>query len=125
MRCGLSFPLLRRRRTARTLGLDAVRVIIRLGLLPLAANVVGLALLSHRLPASTRGGAIRWSTPRPLILLLALRGRLWHLSSRKVCLELACWPTLASACGLPPGQMIHPRSSRGECAASARTRAGG
>jgi hypothetical protein len=102
-------PPPRRRRTPPTLGLDAVQVITRLGLLPLAASVVGLARLSHRrLPAGTRGRGHPLVSSDASILLLALLGRLWHLSTREVCLWLARWPTLASACGLPPGRVIHP-----------------
>jgi hypothetical protein len=102
-------PPPRRRRTAPPLGLDAVQVIPRRGLLPRAASVVGLALRSHRrLPAGTRGPGHPLVYSQASIRLLALLGRLWHLSTREVCLWLARWPRRASACGLPPGRVIQP-----------------
>lgn len=102
-------PPPRRRRPAPPLGLHAVQVITLLGLLPLAASVVGLALLSHRrLPAGPRGRGRPLVYSDASILLLALLGRLWHLSTREVCLWLGRWPALAAACGLPPERVIHP-----------------
>lgn len=102
-------PPPRRQRTPAALGLHAAQLIAMLGLLPLAASVVGLALLSHRRLATrtSRRGRPRTYTDAT-ILLLALLGRLWHLSTREVCLWLARWPALAAACGLPPGWIIHP-----------------
>ena len=102
-------PPPRRRRAERPLELDALRVVTLLGLLPLAASVVGLAMLSHRrLPARTRPGGRPLVYAGASVLLLALIGRLWHLSSREVCLWLERWPALAAACGLPAGRVIHP-----------------
>src|SRR6266540_646302 len=102
-------PPPRRRRAERPLELDALRVVTLLGLLPLAASVVGLAMLSHRrLPPRTRPGGRPLVYAGAAVLLLALVGRLWHLSSREVCLWLERWPALAAACGLPAGRVIHP-----------------
>ena len=104
-----SVPPPRRQRARPPLGLDAVQVLTRLGLLPLAASIVSFALLSsRRLPAShrSRGRPRRYSDAS--VLVLALLGRLWHLSTRELCLWLLRWPALATACGLPPGQVIHP-----------------
>ncbi len=104
-----SVPPPRRRPAARTLGLDAVRVLTGLGLLPLATSVVGLAVLSQRrLPAHTRPRGRPRTYSDASILLLALLGRLWQLSAREVCEWLGRWPPLATACGLPPGRVIHP-----------------
>lgn len=67
------------------LGLHAVQVITLLGLLPLATSAVGLALLSHcRLPTDSGIGAVPLVYSDASILLLALLGRLWHLSTRAV-----------------------------------------
>ena len=81
------------------------------------------AVVRRRRPACTRSSSspcsacCRWrpawsgwpcSAADGSILLLALLGRLWHLSTREVCLWLARWPALAAACGLPPGRVIHP-----------------
>ena len=101
----------RRHRGRQALDLHAVQIITQLGLLPLATSVVALAALSHchrRLPtrAGRRGRPAVYSDAT--ILLLALLGRLWHLSTREVCDWLARWPALALACGLPPGRVIHP-----------------
>jgi DDE family transposase len=104
-----SVPPPRRRRATRALGLDAVRVLTGLGLLPLATSVVALAALSQRrLPARTRPRGRPRTYSDATILLLALLGRLWHLSTREVCAWLDHWPALAAACGLPPGRVIHP-----------------
>jgi hypothetical protein len=101
-------PPPRRRRAHPPLGLDAVQVLTRLGLLPLAAQIVGLALLSQRrLPAAPPRGRRRTYSDAS-ILVLALLGRLWQLSTREVCWWLDRWPALAAACGLPPGRVIHP-----------------
>ncbi|MDP8922837.1 MAG: transposase [Chloroflexota bacterium] len=102
-------PPPRRRRAVAALGLHAVQLVTGLGLLPLAGSVVGLALLSHRrLPAATRPRGRPRTYSDATILLLALLGRLWQLSTREVCAWLARWPALATACGLPPGRVIHP-----------------
>lgn len=102
-------PPPRRRRAARPLGLDAVRVLTRLGLLPLATSVVALAALSRRrLPPRVRLRGRPRTYADASILLLALLGRLWHLSTREVCDWLGRWPALAAACGLPSGRVIHP-----------------
>jgi hypothetical protein len=104
-----SVPPPRRRRADRPLGLDAVQVLTRLGLLPLAASVVALAALSHRrLPAGPRPRGRPRTYSDASVLLLALLGRLWQLSTRELCDWLARWPALAAACGLPPGRVIHP-----------------
>jgi len=102
-------PPPRRRRHDQCLRLNAVQVIRILGLLPLAMSVVGWALVSHRrLPTSTRkrGHPVVYSDAS--VLLIALLARLWHLSSREVCLWLSQWPTLATACGLPAHRVIDP-----------------
>jgi hypothetical protein len=105
----VAVPPPRRRRAERPLELDALRVVALLGLLPLAASVVGLALLSRRrLPARTRPGGRPRVYADASVVLLALVGRLWHLSTRGVCLWLERWPALAAACGLPAGRVIHP-----------------
>lgn len=103
-------PPRRQRRAGRqALSWDAVTVIQRLGLWPLAASVVGLALVTQRqLPArTTRRGQPQTYTDAT-ILVLALLGRLWQLSTREVCAWLTAWPALARACGLPEGRIIHP-----------------
>jgi hypothetical protein len=107
----VALPPPRRRRSDRALGLHAVHVITMLGLLPLSTSVVTLAALSRchrRLPhrAGRRGRPRVYADAT--ILLLALLGRLWQLSTREVCDWLARWPALAAACGLPPGRVIHP-----------------
>jgi hypothetical protein len=102
-------PPPRRGRAVGALGLHAGQLITGLGLLPLATSVVALAALSRRrVPARTgrRGRPRTYSDAT--VLLLALLGRLWHLSTREVCAWLARWPALATACGLPPGRVIHP-----------------
>jgi hypothetical protein len=102
-------PPPRRRRAVAALGLHAVQLITGLGLLPLAASVVGRAALSQRrLPARTRPRGRPRTYSDATVLLLALLGRLWRLSTREVCAWLAHWPALATACGLPPGRVIHP-----------------
>ena len=99
----------RRRRPVSALSLDAVQVLTRLGLLPLAASIVSLALLSrHRLPASPRSRGRPRLYSDASILVLALLGRLWPLSTRELCLWLLRWPALATACGLPPDRVIQP-----------------
>ena len=80
-----SVPPPRRRRPGGVLGLDAVQVLTRLGLLPLAAGVVGLAAgRQHRLPAGPRGRGRPRPSSEASVLLLARLGRLWHLSTREV-----------------------------------------
>jgi hypothetical protein len=102
-------PPPRRRRAARCLGLEAVQVVRSLGLLPLAASVVGLALLSQRrLPARTRPRGRPRTYADASILVLAVLGRLWQVSPRELCDWLTRWPALATACGLPSGRVIHP-----------------
>ena len=98
-----------RQGNGRTLGIQAVQLIMMLGLLPLAASIITLALLSRpRLPAGThrRGHPVVYADAS--ILVIVLIGRLWNLSSREVCAWLDRWPALAAACGLPPGRVIHP-----------------
>jgi|SRR5581483_1231928 len=102
-------PPPRRRRKDQALQLNALQVIRILGLLPLAMTVVALAALSHRrLPAAThrRGHPFVYSDAS--ILLIAVLARLWHLSSREVCLWLGQWSALAVACGLPADRVIDP-----------------
>jgi hypothetical protein len=104
-------PPPRRRRTDRSLSLHAVQVVTMLGLLPLATSVVTLAALSRghrRLPhrAGRRGRPRVYADAT--ILVLALLGRLWQLSTRELCDWLARWPALAGVCGLPPDRVIHP-----------------
>lgn len=104
----VAVPPPRRRGKARTLGIHAVQLITMLGLLPLAVSIVTLALVSRpRLPAGThrRGHPIVYSDAS--VVVIALIGRLWHLSSREVCDWLVCWPALGAACGLPEGRVIH------------------
>jgi hypothetical protein len=104
-----SVPPPRRRRSARALRLDAVQVLTRLGLLPLALTIIGLAQLSHRrLPAGARSRGRPRVYADASILVLALVGRLWQLSTRELCDWLERWPALAAACGLPSGRVIHP-----------------
>jgi hypothetical protein len=102
-------PPPRRRRAVGALGIHAVHLVTGLGLLPLATSVVALAALSRRRVPARAG---RCGRPRTYsdatVLLLALLGRLWQLSTREVCAWLARWPVLAAACGLPPGRVIHP-----------------
>ena len=101
-------PPPRRGRAAVRLDLHAVQVLTMLGLLPLATIIIGLTVLSQRRLArqTRRPGAPRVYADSS-ILLLALLGRLWHLSTRQVCTWLVRWPALAAACGLPPGRVIH------------------
>lgn len=102
-------PPPRRRRKDQGLHLNAVQVIRILGLLPLAGSIVGLAALSQRrlpLPRRRRGHPVVY--PAASILLIALLGRLWQLSSREVCLWFSQWSALALACGLPRDRVIHP-----------------
>jgi Transposase DDE domain len=106
---GVPVPPPRRRRVPAVLGLHAVQLITLLGLLPLAATVVALAGLSQRrLPARTGPRGRRRVYSDASVLLVALVGRLWQLSTREVCAWLAHWPALAATCGLPPGRVIHP-----------------
>ena len=109
-------PPRRRRPRPAALGLNAIQVISWLGLLPLAASIVAFAALSRHpspraLPSSPAGGRPR-GHPRvysdATIVVLALLGRLWHLSTRELCDWLGRWSALAHACGLPPGRVIHP-----------------
>ncbi len=105
---GAPVPPPRRRRSVAALGLDAVQLVSGLGLLPLAASVAGLAVLSRRrLPTRTRPRGRPRTYSDASVLLLALLGRLWQLSTREVCAWLARWPAPATACGLPPGRVIH------------------
>jgi hypothetical protein len=79
-------PPPRRQGKGRTLGIHAVQLITRLGLLPLAASIIALALFSRpRLPAGThrRGHPVIY--PDASVVVIALIGRLWNLSSREVC----------------------------------------
>jgi Transposase DDE domain len=102
-------PPPRRRAKNQVLHLHAVQVIRILGLLPLAVSIVAFAAISHRrLPSPTRrrGHPIVYSDAS--IVLLAMLGRLWQLSSREVCLWVATWPLLAATCGLPTGRVIDP-----------------
>ncbi len=102
-------PPPRRRRAVAALGIHAVQLLTGLGLLPLAVSVVGQAALSQRrLAARTRPRGRPRTYSDATVLLLALLGRLWQLSTREVCAWLARWPALAAACGLPPGRVIHP-----------------
>lgn len=102
-------PPPRRRGRPQVLAIHAVQLIETLGLLPLAASVITLALLSRRLPpASSRRRGRPQTYSDASILLISLIARIWHLSSREVCLWLSHWPALAVACGLPIGQVIHP-----------------
>ena len=101
-------PPPRKRPAPPALELHAVQVLSLLGLLPLAASVVGLAALSHRrLAAHTRRRGRRRTYSDASILVIALLSRLGHLSTREVCLWLRRWPALAAACGLPDGRVIH------------------
>lgn len=78
-------------------------------MLPLAVGVVGLALLSRRrLPARTRRRGRPPTYSDASVLLVAVLGRLWQLSTREVCDWLDRWPALAAACGLAAGRVIHP-----------------
>lgn len=102
-------PPPRRQGKGRTLGIHAVQLITMLGLLPLAASIIALALFSRpRLISGThrRGHSVVYSDAS--IVVIALIGRLWNLSSREVCDWISCWPALAAACGLPDGRVIHP-----------------
>ncbi len=97
-----------RRRPPRALPRDAVQVVTRLGLLPLVTAAVAVGARRPRgLPAGRGRGRPRTYSDASL-LLIALVARLWHLSTREVCLWLDQWPALAAACGLPPGRVIHP-----------------
>lgn len=101
-------PPPRKRPGPATLEIHAVQLLTMLGLLPLAASVVGLAALSHRrLPAPGRRRGRRCTYSDASVLVIALLSRLWHLSTREVCLWLRRWPALAAACGLPDGRVIH------------------
>lgn len=78
-------------------------------MLPLATSVVAFALVSRwRLPSPTRkrGHPIVYSDVS--VLLIALRTRRWHRSSREICLWLRQWPALARACGLSDQRIIDP-----------------
>ncbi len=103
-----SIPPPRRGRTNRYLSLNALQVIELLGLLPLAASVVAFSLLSRRrLPEHTSRIGRPKTYSDASILTIALISRVWRLSYPEVCLWLVNWPALASACGLPSGQVIH------------------
>jgi hypothetical protein len=78
-------------------------------LLPLATSIVAFALVSQRhLPPTTRQRGHPRVYSDASILLIALLARLWHLSSREVCLWLGQWTALATACGLPEHRVIDP-----------------
>jgi hypothetical protein len=101
-------PPPRRQGRARTLGIHAVQLVTMLGLLPLAASIIGLALLCRpRLPSGRhrRGHPIVYSDAS--IVVIALIARLWNLSGREVYEWLTTWSALARACGLPQGRVIH------------------
>jgi hypothetical protein len=103
-----SVPPPRRGRSNRYLNLNALQVVEMLGLLPLAVSVVAFSLISRRrLPKSTTKMGRPKVYSDAAILLMALIARVWRLSYPEVCLWLVEWPALASACGLPPGQVIH------------------
>ena len=101
----------RRRQAPASLQLHAVQVLSLVGLLPLAATIVGWATVGRR-GCPVLAPALRRGRPRVYddasVLVLALLGRLWHLSTRELCGWLERWPTLAVACGLPPGRVPHP-----------------
>lgn len=104
----VAIPPPRRQGKARVLEIHAVQLITMLGLLPLSATIITLALLSRpRLPSAThrRGHPRVYSDAS--VMVIALIARLWHLSTREVCLWLSRWPALAAACGLPEGRVIH------------------
>jgi len=106
---GEPVPPPRRRHRLRPLGIHAVQLIGMLSLLPIAASVVALAhLSSRRLPAHARQRGRPRTYSDASVLLIALIARLWQLSTREVCDWLGRWSALATACGLPPGQVIHP-----------------
>lgn len=133
-------PPRRRAKTGKALGLTAVQLVQVLGLLPLATSIVTLAAVSRRptrpaLPspalatmADGRPGAAARRRGHPqvysdaTVLVLALLGRLWHLSTRELCDWLGRWSALGQACGLPPGRIIHPAhlSRRGHCQLNCR-----
>lgn len=102
-------PPPRRRSVTPALEIHAVQLVTMLSLFPLAVSIVGFAALSHRrLAAPPRRRGRRRTYSDASTLLIALLSRLWHLSTREVCLWLHRWPALASACGLPDGRVIHP-----------------
>src|SRR6266852_8163053 len=102
-------PPPRRRRQDQALQLNAVQVIRILGLLPLAVSIVGVAAVSQwRLPSPTRQRGHPVVYADASVLLIAVLARLWQLSSREVCLWLAQWSVLATACGLPDQRVIDP-----------------
>lgn len=102
-----------RGRQARCLCIHAVQLVQLLSLLPLVARVIGFAIGSHRkLPRRSRSRTGRpMGRPRVYseasILLVALIGRVWHLSYNDVCLWLCRWPALAAACGFRDDRVIH------------------
>ncbi len=101
----------RRGRAPAPLQLDAVQVLALVGLLPLAATIIGWAAVGRRgaaalAPATRRGHPLVYDDAS--MVVLALLGRLWHLSTRALGAWLAQWSALAAACGLPPGRVIHP-----------------
>jgi Transposase DDE domain len=101
----------RRRKDPAPLHLHAVQVLALLGLLPLAATIIGWAAVGRRRRAALAPPRRRGRPPVYMdasILVLALLGRLWQLSTRELCAWLDRWPALAAACGLPPGRVIHP-----------------
>jgi Transposase DDE domain len=108
-------PRRRRRQEPAPLHLHAVQVLALVGLLPLAATILGWAAVGRRrhaalVPPRQRGRPPVYSDAS--IVVLALLGRLWQLSTRELCAWLDQWPALAAACGLPPGRIIHPAHLR-------------
>lgn len=103
-----SVPPPRRGRGKLWLNLNALQVVEMLGLLPLAASVIALSRFSQRRLAksTTKPGRPKVYSDAS-ILLIALLGRIWRLSYPEVCHWLVNWPRLASACGLPMGQVVH------------------
>src|SRR5258706_8806637 len=97
------------RSMATALHLDALTLVDRLQLLEVCRMAVQLAQrrCPPPLPAGP-GGAPRIYREESLLLLALLR-TLWRLSYQEVHDWLCAWPTLAWACGLPPGPAGQPR----------------
>ena len=97
------------RTMATALHLDALTLVTRLHLLEACRVAVQVAQQQcpPPLPAGP-GGAPRVYAEESLLLLALLR-TLWRLSSQEVHDWLCAWPTLALACGLPPGPDGQPR----------------
>jgi transposase len=113
-----------RRSMATALHLDALTLVNRLQLLEVCCMAVRLAQrrCPPPLPAGP-GGAPRMYREESLVLLALLR-TLWRLSYQEVHDWLCAWPTLACACGLPPGPAGQPRASS-KAQQSKRLRAAG